>query len=251
MRSRPLGATLGRAASVRPAAFDPSVVQLRLADDTVVPSNGDVTAWVEQICAAGDVATIRTSALYPRAAQRFRQAGFAVADTLALLRADLDDPAIGAALAETSPPAVRVGSLRRGDLAAAAGVDRRAFGARWCHDVDEIDQIRDATPHARARASFARAGAFGRELLAYAISGAAAGHGYLQRLAVDPPQQRRGHGRALTVDALRWMAKRRLRDCLVNTSVANTTALALYRSIGFHPLNEQLEVLELDVRAVR
>jgi ribosomal protein S18 acetylase RimI-like enzyme len=148
-------------------------------------------------------------------------------------------------------PAGRIGSLRRGDLAAAAGVDRRAFGARWCHDVEEIDQIRDATPHARARVSFERAGPFGRELLAFAISGAAGEHGYLQRLAVDPSQQRSGHGRALTVDALRWMARRRLRDCLVNTSIANSAALALYRSIGFHPLDEQLEVLELDVRAVR
>ena len=54
-------------------------------------------------------------------------------------------------------------------------------------------------------------------------------------------------GRALTIDSLRWMARRHLADCLVNTSVDNSRALALYRSIGFRPLREHLEVLEFDV----
>jgi ribosomal protein S18 acetylase RimI-like enzyme len=87
--------------------------------------------------------------------------------------------------------------------------------------------------------------------VAFAIAGASSEHGYLQRLAVDPGAQRAGHGRALTVDALRWMRRRRLPDCLVNTSVDNAAALALYTTIGFVVLPEQLTVLEYDVGARR
>ena len=89
------------------------------------------------------------------------------------------------------------------------------------------------------------------EIVAFAITGASSEHGYLQRLAVDPSVQRRGHGRALTTDALRWLARRRLPDCLVNTSVDNSSALALYEAVGFTPMDEQLTVLHLDVRSVR
>ncbi len=98
---------------------------------------------------------------------------------------------------------------------------------------------RSATPHRRpprryrpatpGRLGFRRRGG----VVAFAIAGASSDHGYLQRLAVEPGAQRRGHGRALTVDALRWMMRRRLPDCLVNTSVDNDAALGLYGSIGF------------------
>ena len=87
--------------------------------------------------------------------------------------------------------------------------------------------------------------------MAFAIAGASSERGYLQRLAVDPGAQRAGHGRALTVDALRWMARRRVADCLVNTSVDNHAALALYRSIGFTPMDDLLTVLHADVGALR
>ena len=63
--------------------------------------------------------------------------------------------------------------------------------------------------------------------------------------------QRCGHGRALTIDALRWMMRRRLGDCLVNTSVDNAAALALYDSIGFQRMDEQLTVLQVDLRSHR
>jgi ribosomal protein S18 acetylase RimI-like enzyme len=47
------------------------------------------------------------------------------------------------------------------------------------------------------------------------------------------------------------MARRRVPNCLVNTSVDNSAALALYDSIGFTPMDEQLTVLHLDVRSLR
>ena len=86
-----------------------------------------------------------------------------------------------------------------------------------------------------------------RELRSFAVAGASSEHGYLQRLSVDPAVQRRGDGRRLTIDALAWMIRQRVPDCLVNTSVDNTSALGLYESIGFVPLRDQLSVMQLDM----
>lgn len=245
---------LGETASAQPAAFDPRVVQLRLVDDSAVPDPGELHRWIERICGAGPVRAIRTSALFPPAADRFRAAGFAVADTLTLLRVDLTDAGVRAGLTpapEPGPAATR--RLRRRDYRAAAAVDRRAFGPEWGQDAAELHQVRDATPHWRGRVRVDRSAPpvagdeSGRPVVGFALSGASAHHGYLQRLSVDPAAQGRGHGRALTLDALRWMARRRLPDCLVNTSVDNAVALGLYQSLGFRPLTQHLEVLELDV----
>ena len=86
-----------------------------------------------------------------------------------------------------------------------------------------------------------------RRLVGFAISGAAGGQGYLQRLAVVPEHQREGHGRALALDALAWMRRRRLSHGIVNTAVTNVPALSLYESLGFRRLPEDLLVMQLDV----
>ncbi len=131
----------------------------------------------------------------------------------------------------------------------AARVDRDAFGDPWGNDAGDLAEIRRATPVHRARARFAPGPDHRRQLVAFAITGAAAGHGYLQRLAVAPPSQGRGHGRALVLDSLAWMRRRRLGHGLVNTAVDNERALALYESVGFRRLPEQLVVMQLDLAA--
>ena len=67
----------------------------------------------------------------------------------------------------------------------------------------------------------------------------------------NPGRNVSGHGHALTVDSLRWMMRRRLPDCLVNTSVDNDAALGLYGSIGFRRMEELLTVLRFDLRSLR
>lgn len=235
---------------VRPAAFHLGVVHLRLDDDSIVPTLDDIRDWIDAIRHDPTVVTIRTSALFPRSADRFEEAGFAIVDTLNLLRADLAAQPVRAVVDER-PANVRAGTatLRRRDYVAAALVDRAAFGPSWGHDAVELEEIRHATPTHRARCRFTRAGLFTRAIEAFAIAGASAEHGYLQRLAVDPSHQRRGHGRQLTLDVLGWMARRGLPDCLVNTSVDNASALALYDSVGFRPMRDQLRVLHCDVRS--
>ena len=83
------------------------------------------------------------------------------------------------------------------------------------------------------------------ELAAYAISGRAGRRGYVQRLAVHPRHQRAGIGRALVLDGLHWMRRRRVELALVNTQVDNAPALALYESLGFRPDSHGLDVFGL------
>lgn len=246
-------ATPSSALVVRRAASDGRLVHVRLRDDRAVPAVGELRALVERIAIEHPMATaIRTAALFPRPAERFLDAGFEVADRLALLRADLRGTGRqGFGGAPPAHPATR--ALRRRHLAAASTVDRAAFGAQWGHDAAELEEICRATPFHRARRASGVPVADGdqrhRRLTAFAIAGASSDHGYLQRLAVDPARQRQGYGRSLTLDVLAWLARRRLHDCLVNTSVDNVAALALYDSLGFAPMDEELSVLLLNLSA--
>ena len=227
---------------------DGDVLHVVLTDQHTVPEAAELAGWVDAARRAG-AATIRTGALFPAAAASFAGNGFEVIDTLALLSIDLQHPAPTSATTNTTTTdsttaTARIGPLRRRHDPVAADIDRRAFGPPWANDVDELDEIRHATPIHRARGRFATGHGWRRPLLAFAIAGAAAGQGYLQRLAVDPAHQGAGHGRVLTLDALAWMRRRRLRQGFVNTAVTNEAALALYHSVGFRTLDDQLLVME-------
>ncbi len=80
-------------------------------------------------------------------------------------------------------------------------------------------------------------------LLAYAVTGRAGHHGYLQRLAVDPSVRREGYGRAIVLDGLRWLRRHGATQALVNTQCDNAPALALYQSCGFRELPTGLCVM--------
>ena len=248
MKVRPGSAERSRA-RVRAWGTDPGVVQLALVDQDVVPDEAEIRRWLAEL-ADTPVHTVRTGALFPSAADRFARIGFIVVDTLALLRADLR---AGPPTAAVPPPStgalgeVLTAPLRRHHHAAAAAIDRAAFGAPWSNEIDDLEEIRDATPTHHASGRFVRTGRLRRQLLGFAITGAAGGQGYLQRLAVDPVHQHEGHGRALTLESLAWMRRRRLGSALVNTAVTNDAALALYRSVGFVALPEHLVVMQRPV----
>jgi len=241
VRRHPLDAGLGPRVRVRPWAFDRGVVQLALADQAIVPGLPEIKSWVETLVGEQpDLRIIRTGALFADAAARFASAGFVVIDTLALLRIDLADAPRRRAGSGTSP-------LRARHHVDAAGIDRQAFGDPWGNDAGDLAEIRRATPVHRARARFVPGDRRRRRLAAFAITGAAAGHGYLQRLAVAPDLQGHGHGRILVDDSLAWMRARRLGHGLVNTAIDNERALTLYESVGFRRLADQLVVMQLDV----
>ncbi len=85
-------------------------------------------------------------------------------------------------------------------------------------------------------------------MAAFSISGRANQAGYIQRLAVDPSARRRGFGRLLLDDAIRWMQRRNVSRVLVNTASDNQAALTLYRSAGFVDQPGELLILERALR---
>jgi ribosomal protein S18 acetylase RimI-like enzyme len=213
---------------------DDDVVHLVLLDHHMVPSVHDVRRWIAQGRSAGARA-IRTGALFPPSTPAFLDAGFDVIDTLRLLELDLTPDRAAGRLRPGSTPE----RLRRRQLGEAAEVDRRSFGAPWGNDASALGDIVDATPRTRARCVRVD----GR-MVAFLISGRAGRTGYVQRLAVDPSERRRGLASLLLADAVGWMHRHHVSRVLVNTAVDNDPATSLYLAVGFVERPERLSILE-------
>ena len=210
---------------------DAGVAHLVVIDQDTVPDAGELREVTATATAAG-VRSIRSGAVFPRAADALAGAGFVTIDTLALLQLDLEHAG--------QLPRVRTRRLWRWQHDEASAIDRAAFGDLWGNDAGGLVGIRRATPGNRARRLDR-----GHHVAAFAITGVASRNAYLQRLAVDPAHQRHGLGRTLVTDAVRWAHHRRFGSMMVNTGVDNAPALALYDGFGFRVLRDQLIVAEL------
>jgi GNAT superfamily N-acetyltransferase len=228
---------VGASWRLRPWSGDPTVGHLVFLDHARLPTDAEVAAGLERAAQSGYRA-VRTSALFPPAAELLERIGFAPIDRLALLRLD------SLAGRRLLRPAHATHGVRAWQRTAAAAVDRAAFGPEWGNDTAGLSEIERATPRHRSRwAAPAGAGRRG-PLVALAISGAAGRTGYLQRLAVRPEMQRQGLGAALVADALAWMQSLGLAEVLVNTGVGNRPALELYERLGFVRLADVLTIGE-------
>ena len=211
-------------------------------DHLSVPTADDLAAALRDAMAAG-AAVVRTSALFPRAAEVAIGAGFEVVDTLALLRRTVDDALDHALESEYGTGRPRTRPLRRWRYARAAEVDQDAFGVLWGNDERSLTEIRMATPIHRARERRVDGRTVG-----FAISGAAGDSGYIQRVAVASTARRQGIARDLVADSLRWMRRRAFATAYVNTGVTNEAALALYDRFGFVRLDDHLVIAEHRLR---
>lgn len=231
---------------------DPRVGHLVVLEHEHVPAPSDLDRIIGD-ARAQDLRAIRTTALFPDAAAVLLDRGFTPIDSLTLLRIPFDEPDQrhdrrsdrrrgGLSRAPVSDPSLRTRRLRVSDDAAAAEVDRLAFGPMWGYDRRTVTEVRGATPVHRARRIGDR-----RRPDAYAISGAGGTTGYIQRLAVRPDRHRCGLASALVADSLHWMRSRGLGSALVNTASDNHAALALYDRFGFRALPERLTVAELSL----
>jgi ribosomal-protein-alanine N-acetyltransferase len=225
----------GQAWRLRPWPNDPTVLLLVLVDHSAVPNGDDLEAAAAQARRHG-AARLRTSALFPRAAEVALEAGFEPIDTLALLRLTLDSR-LDARLERQPSPNTQ--PLRAWHLSRAARVDQEAFGQMWGNDARSLADARTATPAHRARFVGSRGHVAG-----FAISGAGGESGYVQRVAVAEAARRRGIARRLVVDGLLWMRQRGLTTAHVNTGIGNDPALALYEGLGFVRLDDQLTIAE-------
>jgi ribosomal protein S18 acetylase RimI-like enzyme len=173
-----------------------------------------------------------TSALASADALPFIDAGFSVRERLHLLAHSMSD------IPDPEHPTRRA---RKADRPRVLALDHRSFDGFWRLDEDGLANAIDATPSSRFRVIGRGTGDDG--LAAYAITGRAGPHGYLQRVAVDPDRRREGFGRAVVLDGLRWLRRHGATRTLVNTQRDNVNALALYEAVGFRELPAGLCVM--------
>jgi ribosomal protein S18 acetylase RimI-like enzyme len=209
------------------------------------PSVDFLRRCLETLAARGFTRVV-TSALAPAEQAGFLAVGFEEYERLHLLSHNLHD------VARAGKEAKEL--LRRGrtaDWPAVLAVDASAFASFWRLDAGGLREAIDATPVTRFRVAAGRRGMTGpggrsnsaAGVFAYAVTGLSVNQGYLQRLAVHPDHRRRGVGRALGLDGLRWLRRRGVSEAVVNTQLGNEPALALYLSLGFRHERIQLSVL--------
>lgn len=222
---------------VGPWHADPRVASVAPSPDQPRPTVSGVLRCVDRLAEEG-YSTAITSALHPREARAFLDAGFSEYDRLLVLDHDL---------ADVDPPrpvadSVVIRRARRSDRPVALAVDARAFPPFWRLDAAMLREAEAATPVTRFRVALR-----GDDVVAYAITGRGGRQSFLQRLATDPESSGRGFGSALVVDALRWARRHRSHRLLVNTQLGNLRALELYRRLGFSPTATDLVVLTRSV----
>lgn len=159
--------------------------------------------------------------------------GFTDREHLHLLRHDLANPV---PRRRRQDPALTKG--RESDHQELLRIDQTAFDSFWQLDDSGLHEALTATPTSRLRV------ARNDGIIAYAITGRAGHHGYLQRLAVAPDQQGQGLGTALVHDSLRWLKRHHVEHVWVNTQKTNGRALDLYHRLGFQSETMQLTVLQ-------
>jgi ribosomal-protein-alanine N-acetyltransferase len=173
-----------------------------------------------------------TSAVGPGEEEPFVEASFTVRERLHLLALDH--------LEELEPPALPISRAGRRDRSAVLALDEVAFSPFWRLGALGLRDALDATPVRQFRLACSTPP---RAIAGYAITGYAAGQGYLQRVAVHPSIRREGWGRALVTDALLWLWRRGATNAFVNTQLENHAAVALYESFGFRLLPAGLAVM--------
>lgn len=202
-------------------------------DGAAVPVAEQYRQWSHELAGMG-FDRVRTGALSARQAGQAEVSGLTCAQELELLQLDAPLPRLLRRVPQAS-----LRPLLSTDLAAAAAIDRAAFGERWWLDAGMLADVCTATPRHRARVV-----QLGRQVAGSLISGRSGSIGYVQRLSVHPDAHRRGLATALLGDALTWMRRAGVTRVFVNTHIDNDAALALYHRIGFRSLPERLRVYE-------
>jgi GNAT superfamily N-acetyltransferase len=220
-----------------PWPADGEVAFLAPVPEAPLPSADFLIRCLDTLAERG-FARVVTAALSPVEQAGFLAAGFEVEEELHLLALDLGDLPPKAA----QPPISRIHRHQRVQVLA---IDRTAFSPFWQLDDHGLDEALGATPRSHFR-GVVTPGDGG--LAGYAICGRSGSRGFVQRLAVAPPAQRHGVGRALLIDGLYWMRRRGVRRAVVNTQVGNDAALNLYRQTGFRDEPAGLSVLTTGLR---
>jgi ribosomal protein S18 acetylase RimI-like enzyme len=191
-----------------------------------------LTTCVDWLTDVGVERTL-TPALAAEQTHVWRRAGFRDHLQLVVFERDLT---IG-----SDPPLHQVESYPDPDLEILAGIDDRAFDPTWRVGRCGLADARSATPFSEVLIVEERGGIAG-----FAIVGEMSSVSYLQRVAVEPTQSRRGIGRSLVRSGMEWARRRGAGSMVLNTQPENVAAAALYRDEGFIALGPKLSVLAKD-----
>jgi ribosomal protein S18 acetylase RimI-like enzyme len=221
---------------VTPWQDDPSIA-LVVPTGSMQPNATDVTQLRAHLPPLGFTSAV-TTALAPTAQQPFLENGFQHMASLALLVHNLETTS-----AKPVVPGLRIRRGSRRHLTSVLALDAKCFPPEWLFTESLLHDALRATPASRYRIA-SRDG----PILGYAITGYTAGHGYLQRLAVEPAAQRQGIANQLVNDAIDWVKQNNGQDLTVNTMATNTSALDFYLHLGFLRATDGLDVLRIDLR---
>ncbi len=219
---------------VRPWQSDSSIAHLTAAPGARPPGTEEISECLGKVRDLGYNSAL-TSAIDTTEAPQYRAVGFTERDRLVVLRHDLSGVS-DEGEADTSEIELR--RARRRDRPVCLRIDQKAFEPFWRMDEAGLADAEAATPSRRFRVALS-----GNQLAGFAVTGRGGSQGFIQRLATDPDQQRRGIATLLVNDALRWCSRRHCREVFVNTQVSNNPATRLYEKLGFVTTPNDLVVL--------
>ncbi len=215
------------------------VALLSIPPDQPHPSPSEVGEVLAKVSERG-YSRVITSALNASDSEAFLALGFVENDRLHVLEHTLGSAGSPATSRRSDERATAV-VLRRGrrsDRGVALEIDSAAFPPFWRLDAPGLADAKNATPSSRFRIALLDGRPVG-----YSVTGRGGTSGFLQRLATDPHERRRGVATSLVHDAIRWCERKKCDRVLVNTQRSNDAALALYDSLGFVRTPEDLVVL--------
>jgi ribosomal-protein-alanine N-acetyltransferase len=118
------------------------------------------------------------------------------------------------------------------DIDAMLRLDAASFDAFWHYDREMLTRLTGAERVA--------VGVLEGRSVGYTLSTLRAGDGSLGRLAVAPDHRRRGIGRTLAEEAVRWLASSGAVRVTLSTQEDNMASRGLYHSIGFRETGDVL-----------
>jgi ribosomal-protein-alanine N-acetyltransferase len=162
-----------------------------------------------------------------REARPYTDAGLRVVERVIVMRHEKPS-AVGAA----GTPRLDIRAAEPSDMDAILRLDADSFDPFWHYDRRSLERL--------SRTDRMVVGSVSGRVVGYTLSTLRAGEGSLGRLAVSPDQRRRGIGRELAIEAVRWLAAGGARRVVLSTQEDNMASRALYRSIGFRETGDVL-----------
>jgi ribosomal-protein-alanine N-acetyltransferase len=128
---------------------------------------------------------------------------------------------------DSVPSAIAVRPARAEDLERITRLEDAAFEDSW-----PLDLLAYELTHPRAFLLVASRGD-DAPLPGYVLFHRVAGEAELLRLAVDPPERRRGIGRLLVERGLERLRRENVQVCFLEVRMDNEPAIELYKGMGF------------------